>query len=47
MADSDANCYANAKANAVSVPNAGAGPESEALKRTVSGNSSVTFSSER
>ena len=36
----------NAKANTVSAPNAGAAPESGALKRTVSGNSSVTFSRE-
>jgi hypothetical protein len=43
IADSDADCYANAKANTVSAPNAGAAPESGALKRTVSGNSSVTF----
>ena len=44
MPISDADCYANAKANSVSSSNAGAAPESGALKRTVSGNSSVTFS---
>jgi len=46
IADSDADCYANAKANTVSAPDVGATPESGALKRNVSGNSSVTFSCE-
>jgi len=43
MPISDADCDTDAKANTAVSSNASAAPESGALKRTVSGNSSVTF----